>query len=1003
MAIRKFFKIIEPKRDLFTAIDNQDIAGNLGMYGNYTWYHRLVQGSASRMVRYREYDLMDNDVDIARALDLIAEETAGNQAKTENPLVIQLTASHEQEVSSSVVVTLNAALKTWCNIQDWQNRLFPTIRRTIHYGDAFFIRPNKKFDKFLFVHPKNVVGAIVLEDDTTKVVGWHIKTDFKKTQNIPGLSRETSFTGSNDPHAYNVANFSAEDVIRFTLNTDMSDEAPFGESILKSVYKTFKQKELLEDALIIYRIQRAPERRVFKIEVGSMPPAKVAAHLEQVKNEFRQKRVPTPYGGQDRIESIYNPQCLDLNTMIPLLDGRDLTLNELISEFSDGKENWTYSINPDNGEIVPGKIDWAGITRKNTEVIKVTLDDGSEFIMTPDHKIPVQGKGYIEASMLSENDSLFSFNTKLELIDKNKKNRTEYPMVYDHSKKKYIFNHRMVANYFKNIGESAEMVFNTSFVNLEKNTIHHKDFNRMNANPSNLVFMNSADHIQFHSSHNKLMHENGLLDNSGFRNKSLRISDELFEYVKSVYVNNPYFKKWDLKDKLESDDKFMELFAKCNSYDDPNSYENKINLDKLSDKAFERIFKNKGYLGFRDFRNKMSSVNKEDISNIKPEYINLVNLLIKLIKEHNAPQGRTLAKIINTDTNIRDSFIKEYKKVFSTHNDVGTKDIHVSLLNRTAEKLGYNNFKHFTTNIGLFNHKIIKIEKLSNRDVGTLTIDGHEKYHAFHNFPIKSMISGSGIFVKNSQNEDFFVPKRKGEGTEIEVLPAGMNLGQLEDLDYFFKKIWRGMRIPQSYMDNSAEGGSTFNDGKVGIAYMQEILFTLYIERLQKHIEITLDKEFKKFLFDQNIKIDPTIFKVILPPPTNFSKSREQAMEADLINNYNAVAENPAISPRYAQLKYLKLTKEEFIINQRMRLEEKGINPDTATKADIIRLYSPEEAELGGHDGGLPSGGAGGDDFLNQPMNDENSVTGEEEGLKGDENDKSEPKNNKPQEKQTQK
>lgn len=537
MALKKFFKIIEPKRDLFTALDNQDIAGNLGMYGNYTWYHRLVQGSASRMVRYREYDLMDNDVDVARALDLVAEEVAGNQSKTENPLIIQITAQHEQDIPSSVVVTLNAAIKTWCAIQQWNIKLFPTIRNTIKYGDYFFLRPNKKFEKFLPVHPKNVVGALVNEDDITKVAGWHIKTDFKKTQALPGVNREASFVGSNDPHAYNVSNFSNEDVIRFTLNTDMSEEAPFGESILRAVYKTFKQKELLEDALIIYRIQRAPERRVFKIEVGMMPPAKVAAHLEQVKNEFRQKRVPSPYGGQDRIESVYNPQ---------------------------------------------------------------------------------------------------------------------------------------------------------------------------------------------------------------------------------------------------------------------------------------------------------------------------------------------------------------------------------------------------------------------------------------------------------SQNEDFFVPKRQGQGTDIEVLPAGMNLGQLEDLDFFFKKLWRGLRIPQSYMDNSAEGGSTFSDGKVGIAYMQEILFTLYIERLQKQIEQTFDKEFKRFLFDQNIKIDPTIFKVILPSPTNFSKSREQAMEADLINNYNAIAENPNISPRFAQTKYLKMTKEDFLINQRMMLEEKGINPDTATKADLIRLYSPDDSELGGHDGGLGSSAGGGSDYLGQPMNSDNSVTGEE-------------------------
>lgn len=536
MAIKKYYKIIEPKRDLFTALDNQDISGNLGMYGNYTWYHRLVQGSASRMVKYREYDLMDNDVDVARALNLIAEEICGNQAKVDNPILVQITAQHEQEVPSAVVVTLNAAIKTWCNIQQWSTRLFPTIRNTVKYGDNFFIRPKKKFDKFLFVHPKNVVGALVLEDDTTKVIGWHVKTDFRKAQRMPGANREASFSASNDPHAYNVANFSSEEVIRFTLNSDMSEEAPFGESILRAVYKTFKQKELLEDALIIYRIQRAPERRVFKIEVGNMPPAKVAAHLEQVKNEFRQKRVPSPSGGQDKIESIYNPQ---------------------------------------------------------------------------------------------------------------------------------------------------------------------------------------------------------------------------------------------------------------------------------------------------------------------------------------------------------------------------------------------------------------------------------------------------------SMNEDFFVPQRSGQGTTIETLPAGMNLGQLEDLDFFLKKLWRGLGIPQSYMDNGAEGGQ-FSDGKVGIAYMQEILFTLYIERLQKQIEQTLDKEFKRFLFDQNIKIDPTIFKIILPSPTNFSKSRDQAMEADLINNYNAVAENKLISPRFAQTKYLKLSKEDFLINQRMLLEEKGINPDTATKADLMKLYSPEDAEFGGFDGGISSSSGGGNDFLNQPINSENSEEGEE-------------------------
>ncbi len=74
------FKIVTPQSSATKMTDSQE-KGDVGAYNNYTWYQRLIQGSASRMTRYREYDLMDNDIEVSRALDTIAEEMTGNNPK----------------------------------------------------------------------------------------------------------------------------------------------------------------------------------------------------------------------------------------------------------------------------------------------------------------------------------------------------------------------------------------------------------------------------------------------------------------------------------------------------------------------------------------------------------------------------------------------------------------------------------------------------------------------------------------------------------------------------------------------------------------------------------------------------------------------------------------------------------------------------------------------------------------------------------------------------------
>lgn len=299
-----YFKVVTPKPSVTTMTDSQGI-GDQGTYANYTWYQRLIQGSASRITRYREYDLMDNDVEIARSLDTIAEEMIGSDPNSDMPLELVMQSDKDPNISSSTVMTLKSALRYWVDLHDWDTRLFKVARVTIKYGDCFFIR-HSDTKKWEYVHPKNVVAAIVDERDLTRVVGWQIKRD-TKTPNSP-YNQPTGHFGSYSNEL--VDTFPASDVVWFSLNDDIAESAPFGESVLRAIYRAQKQKELLEDAIIIYRIQRAPERRVFYIDVGKMPPQRVKSYLENIKNEIRQRKIPTYGGGVEQVDSVYNPQAM---------------------------------------------------------------------------------------------------------------------------------------------------------------------------------------------------------------------------------------------------------------------------------------------------------------------------------------------------------------------------------------------------------------------------------------------------------------------------------------------------------------------------------------------------------------------------------------------------------------------------------------------------------------------------------------------------------------------
>lgn len=1001
-----YFKIVAPKPGATTMTDNQNI-GDQGAYSNTSWYQRLIQGSASRLTRYREYDRMDEDVEIARALDTMAEEIIGNNLDPDGPLELVINTELENELPTSTVMTLKAAKKYWCKLHDWGNRLFGVARTTIKYGDAFFIR-NAEHKKWDFVHPKNVVSAIVDDRDFSNILGWQMKKDSKVPNspynqpigNYGSYSNELVDTKTNDQ------------VIRFTLNDDMSDTAPFGESVLKSIYRAQKQKELLEDAIIIYRIQRAPERRVFYIDVGKMPPQRVKQYLEQIKNEIRQKKIPTSGGGVQQVDSVYNPQCITLDTEISMLDDNNKTLSQLIEDYNNNIINWVYSIDPKTKCPALGQVTWAGITRKNTKVLKLTFSNGKTLTCTPDHKILVKERGDVEAKdIIPKKDLLYSHTSKY--ID-----NKQY--VYCEGAGKWIPSNHLIEN-FINL-ETPEQLMSTELVNshneacdidiwvekidelsetVDVGTItvdgdeSHHDYHNF-AIASGIYIKNSMNEDFFFAC--LTMNTSvPLLDNTtktiselakeyqdgvtnwvysidqktgklvpgrvawaGYTRRNAALVEVSLTNGKTIRCTPDH--KFILRDGTEVEAanltpgmKLMSLISKMVINPDLRLDEFVMdNYDNIWKKTFEVINEDK----LRDCNADDCTVEETFYSDTDDDHIHelvpvnadsqlemvetikinreLYNLFID-ITEHFVGTAKEASELLGDD----DDFCKKFVDLH------GNKEITEFTVHQFVRYGGYTDFDDYR-----FNHQpsncVKSVEWLPYKeDTGCLyVIDNNGN----HNFALDS-----GVYVKNSRPD--------GKGSRVEVLQGGQGLGELSDLEYFEHKVLRGLRIPVSYMEESGKGGALFNDGQVGVAYIQELRFALYIRRLQGYISRVLDAEFKRYLRQANILIDPNTVELKLPAPENFGVYRQQQLDSQLLNTFSIIDNVPYMSKRFILERYLQLSDEEIKTNERMKEEEMGTDPDDGNSTRLQNIYGSgtgeSEGVLGGEVGGMVAGGGG--------------------------------------------
>jgi len=295
-------------------------------------------GSPNRIERYAQYKRMDNDSEVNAALDILAEFCSQKNKENETPFKLKFS----KAPTNTEVNIIGQYLKQWCKIQQFESRIFKIIRNTFKYGDQFFIRdPETK--KWFHVDPANVTKIIVNESEGKRPEQYIVKdlniayeglsaTKLNTNQAYgPGggagyqtldqkymTGRTPDSSSSRYSQDANETAIDAEHVVHLSMSEGLDQNFPFGNSLLESIFKVYKQKELLEDAIIIYRVQRAPERRVFYVDVGNMPSHLAMQFVERVKTEIHQRRIPSKTGGgQTVIDSSYNPLSINEDYFFP--------------------------------------------------------------------------------------------------------------------------------------------------------------------------------------------------------------------------------------------------------------------------------------------------------------------------------------------------------------------------------------------------------------------------------------------------------------------------------------------------------------------------------------------------------------------------------------------------------------------------------------------------------------------------------------------------------------
>lgn len=256
-------------------------------------YNQSVYYEPNRLAAYYDYESMEFTPEISAALDIYAEESTTMSEKGQ----ILTIYSESDRIKEILEDLFNNRLDVNTNLQMW-------TRGLCKYGDNFV---------YLKLDPeKGIVGCQQLPNiEIERLEGAAARTT-TQNRDLKVPSRELRFQWKNKD-----LEFQAWEVAHFRLLGD-DRKLPYGTSMLDKIRRIWKQLLLAEDAMLIYRTSRAPERRVFKVFVGNMDDKDIESYVQRVANKFKRDQVADPKNGQ--VDMRYNQMAVDQDYFIPVRD-----------------------------------------------------------------------------------------------------------------------------------------------------------------------------------------------------------------------------------------------------------------------------------------------------------------------------------------------------------------------------------------------------------------------------------------------------------------------------------------------------------------------------------------------------------------------------------------------------------------------------------------------------------------------------------------------------------
>tara|TARA_Y100000593_G_scaffold51140_1_gene96177 strand:+ start:446 stop:2251 length:1806 start_codon:yes stop_codon:yes gene_type:complete len=258
-------------------------SGNPNQYG----YNQTQQFMAQRMSLFSDYEEMDNDPIIASALDVYADEST---MKNEFDQVLKITSD-----DANVKKILHNLFYDILNVEF---NLWPWCRNMVKYGDFFLKLDIAENVGIVGVTPISPYELERLED--------------------PEASTEVKFSMMAQGYNNTPDELKAYEVAHFRLLSD-SNYLPYGKAMIENARKTWKALSLMEDAMLVHRIMRAPEKRIFQIDIGNIPPNEVDNYMQQIINKMKKTPLVDPKTGEYNLK--YNLQNVTEDFYLPVRGG----------------------------------------------------------------------------------------------------------------------------------------------------------------------------------------------------------------------------------------------------------------------------------------------------------------------------------------------------------------------------------------------------------------------------------------------------------------------------------------------------------------------------------------------------------------------------------------------------------------------------------------------------------------------------------------------------------